>query len=498
MQSLDLTKLPRKTTPAVLPQTRPAVSVDGALPWCLLNYNAGPCPSDGRNTWLAGLALFCNEKGVPEADLEAWALAHGPLASHGEKQVTAVIRGVYKRKRAAHGTKAYHVPREVPDTPLPTFSPRPSRPAATETNWLPELLNTRLLLQKRSMETVAFARPLFFHDDEPVIWPRTLNLIQGQTGAHKSRVAELFSAILIAETVPVGDAIGITRNREPGVDYTLCYVDTERSVSEQLPYAIQQMRERAGYPRQVDPPTFDYISLEVVPRAERLPALRQYLAHVRRTYNNHLVIVLDVLTDCISSFNDEKESLLLVDLLNRLINTQDVTFLCVIHENPGGVKARGHLGTEAANKASTVLQVGYLKQGTGEPGNVIELRYLKRRNGRPGLVHHVTFDEASKGLVRADPEAVARAQQSRRSKADAEPLAAAVATELAFGPLASGELENRVATRLNAGQRTIRVRLQELVAAATSVLDVGGRACVLHKAREGKQTLYSLRPTTPP
>ena len=323
MQSLDPTKLPRKPKPPAPPPTRPVAPLDGALPWCLRTHSAGPCPSDGRSTWLTGLALFCNERGVPEAELAAWAQAHGPLASHGEKRITAAIRGVYKRKRAAHGTQAYHAPqepREALETPLLAILQSPRRQPTETTNWLPVLLNTRERLKARSMAPVAFASPLFFHDDEPVIWPSTLNLIQGQTGAHKSRVAELFSAILIAKTVPVGDALGITRNREPGVAYTLCYVDTERSVSEQLPYAIQQLRERAGYPRHVDPPTFDYISLEEVPRAERLAALRQYLAHVRRTYENHLVIVLDVLTDCISSFNDEKESLLLVDLLNRLIN----------------------------------------------------------------------------------------------------------------------------------------------------------------------------------
>lgn len=468
------------------------------LTWCLDNFSGGPCPADGRNQWLTALALFCNERGVPASDLLDWALSHSPLVSHGEKRITSTVRGNYTRSLAAFGSKTF-------DSSTAAFSGTPSRlglPAEPhrhtlrpETNWLPELIATRERLQVRSEGTVTFAPALFWQDDEPIIWPRTLNLIQGQTGAHKSRVAELFSAVLFAKQVPACDTVGIVRQAQPGIEYTLCYVDTERNITDQLPYAIQQMRERAGYGRDYHPSTFDYVSLEEVPRADRLTALRQYLAHVRTTYEGHLVIVLDVLTDCIGSFNDEKESLLLVDMLNRLINTQNLTFLCVIHENPGGVKARGHLGTEAANKASTVLQVGYIKSGNGEPTDIVEMRYLKRRNGRPGLAFHVRYDEESKGLVRADLESVGQAMASRRTKAEAAELATALATELALGQVTAGELEKRLKTRLNAGERIIRERLSELIETATVVLDVSQRECLLCKTKAGKQTMYSLLPS---
>ena len=500
MQNLSLNALKIKSKAATIPPASLSsptnqVGDGGVLAWCLDTYSGGPCPSDGRNTWLTGLALFCNEKGVPETELLSWALGYALLAGHGEKRITAVIRGNYNRKVGDHGSKAFSpaweqgVGREMRSL---TRAAPPGKHPDAETDWLPELLETRKQLQKRSMAPVTFAPPLFNQDEEAVIQLRTINLIQGQTGAHKSRVAELFSTILIADTVPTCDTIGIERNGEPGADYTLCYVDTERSVSEQFPFAIQQMRKRAGYPLDVDPPSFDYISLGLVPRTKRLQALEQYLKYVRLTYHNHLVIVLDVLTDCISSFNDEKESLLLVDLLNRLINTQDVTFLCVIHENPGGMKARGHLGTEAANKASTVLQVGYIKQANGEPSEVVEMRYLKRRSGRPGLVFYMAYDEDSKGLVRADPESVVKAQNSRRTKADAEALAAALFTALAPGPLAAGILEVKLKEHLNASERTIRARLTEMVEGAILVKSTSGREYLLCKVKEGKETHYSL------
>ena len=40
------------------------------------------------------------------------------------------------------------------------------------------------------------------------------------------------------------------------------------------------------------------------------------------------------------------------------------TFWSVLHENPGNDKMRGHLGTEAANKASDVIRVRKQRKGT--------------------------------------------------------------------------------------------------------------------------------------
>ena len=133
-----------------------------------------------------------------------------------------------------------------------------------------------------------------------------------------------------------------------------------------------------------------------------------------------------------------------------------------------------------------------MKQANGEPTEVVEMRYLKRRNGRPGLAFHVTYDEASKGLVRADPAAVAEATARRRTVAAGAELPAALANVLAFGPLAAGELERRLAERLRVGVRTVRERLNELVNTAAVVLDDAGRAYQLTKERHGKETLFAL------
>ncbi|AYA37828.1 DUF3987 domain-containing protein [Hymenobacter oligotrophus] len=101
MATLDLDKL--ISLPADTGQTKPS----STLAWCLSKHSGGPCPDDGRNIWLTGLALFCNEQGVPEAELLDWALSHPPLATHREDRIRTTIRGNYTRHSAAFASKAY-------------------------------------------------------------------------------------------------------------------------------------------------------------------------------------------------------------------------------------------------------------------------------------------------------------------------------------------------------------------------------------------------------
>ena len=254
----------------------------GAAAWCYAQHTGKhgppPGPGEGHNHWLTQLTKFCNDSGAPLNDVLALAHDTAP-AGHDTAKIKDTVSGIYRRDIAAHGSKPYTTPanNKAAFSAFAAYSGQKENASPVGTNWLPQLLDTRERLRERSAATVSFAPPLFFQDEEPVIWPRTLALIQGQTGAHKSRVAELFGTVLIAVQTPACDTVGLARHGEDGQVYTLCYVDTERTTSEQLPYALQQMRERAGYERTAHPPTFDYISLEPIPRAARLAALGQYL-----------------------------------------------------------------------------------------------------------------------------------------------------------------------------------------------------------------------------
>ena len=187
--------------------------------------------------------------------------------------------------------------------------------------------------------------------------------------------------------------------------------------------------------------------------------------------------------------------------INVAVNEQDATFIAVIHENPGSTsKARGHLGTEASNKASTVLQVGFVKEG-GRLTPLIQLLYLKRRYAAPGLAFFATFDEFTRGLVRtnvdaADVQAMARPVGAPR-KASAATVLALLPEILATGPMRVGELLIGLSVRLGIGDRTAKNYLAELLMPGTGyVHDAAGRLCQLAKSDSptGPAKLYSLEP----
>ena len=374
-------------------------------------------------------------------------------------------------------------------------------PAAEPSERLAGLLTISQQVRAATEQPVTFRPAIFWHDGEPVIWPRTVNLIQGQTGVHKSRVAELFgSAVLRAGVLP-DEALGIEFRPDTGETYRLLYVDTERNTSDQLPFAIQQLKGRAGYDLPAHPPALDYTSLVLLPRAERFPALAEFLAHHRAGFAGHLLVILDVLSDCVADFNDVAASLALMDLLNVAVNEQDVTFLCVLHENPGGAtnKARGHLGTEAGNKASMALQVGFVRDG-GKATPLLQLLYLKRRYAAPGLAFFAVYDEAARGLVRASPELAEALTGSRpgpQSKATVGQVLQLLPGLLTDGPLPAGELENALAAELGVVSRTVRAYLVKLLPpGAGYVTDTAGRLCQLikTKAPAGQSVLYALEP----
>ncbi|GAB2461290.1 hypothetical protein GCM10011375_12370 [Hymenobacter qilianensis] len=96
-------------------------------------------PSQGRNDWLAALALFCNERGVLETDMLSWALTHPALHGHGEDRIMKTVSGIYREKVSDHGTKVadYSHGRAA--------SPRPPSTKASEAEWpTPAALSPRL------------------------------------------------------------------------------------------------------------------------------------------------------------------------------------------------------------------------------------------------------------------------------------------------------------------------------------------------------------------
>jgi biotin operon repressor len=321
-----------------------------------------------------------------------------------------------------------------------------------------DLLKVKEEIKERSYQPIEFSKPIISLDDQGIIYPNTLTVIQGKKGSHKSRLTESLCSLLLArenKSDRLGMRIDISKN--PSV----LYVDTERNQKDQFPYAIQQLRKKAGYDFHEVPENLDYLSLINVPRPQRFEILSEFIHNQEDKSNCHRVIVLDIVTDCVENFNDPNESLKLNDLINMLINKQEVSFICIIHENPGiGEKARGHLGTELINKASQVIQIGF----NDETKELIKIKFLHSRMTRPLEPLYVQYSDEYKGLVLADSDLIQLGENNRFKAAQPEELKEWLGEFLKTTEAMSlSECYNNLMNVFHCSERTIEKRVKKLV-----------------------------------
>ncbi len=329
---------------------------------------------------------------------------------------------------------------------------------------LAKVLATQKRLTTNSCQAIAFSLPIITYQDTGIIYPNTINIIQGKKGVHKSRLTEIFCGLMLRQHLPIATHQFLGMVREPMHKAVVLYVDTERNINDQFPYAIQKIKLLAGYPIEEEPPNFDYISLIDIARSERFDTLNEYIKRFRVQHENHnLFIVFDVVTDCVENFNDVRESLRLVDMLNETINLYNVTFLCVIHENPsaGNDKGRGHLGTELNNKASQVIQIGFEKDNQGNDTDLIRLKFLHSRNTKRLEPIYVQYSEETKGLVLANVDFINEKLAMKKTKAQLIDIQNWLTNHLKEAK-SKKELIEEIKIAFDCGERTIEDRLKEL------------------------------------
>lgn len=375
----------------------------------------------------------------------------------------------------------------------PQHGPNPKMVSSLlQENLLKTVLQSQMEIKKRKSKKITFSKPILWWNNTPIIFPYTINSIQGQKGVHKSRLAEILISTLLSETGEIPHSLGFKADLKKEV--AICYVDTERNLKEEFPYAIQAIQKKAGIPIEEDPENLHYGSLMGISRENRFQALEQFVDYLRWKTDRHLFIVLDVLTDCISDFNRADQSMELIDLMNQTINSSEATFLCIIHENPGSMKARGHLGTELGNKASTQLQIAFEKDKNQNPTDLIKIKFLKcRKTARPEPLH-VVYDEDAKGLVLAKEDCVLTIVHNRRKKAHIEDVAEEIERIYQNTPFKGRLLIEQLSSLFQTNEKTIRERLKEIELTQRGIRNKEGIECHLVKYQEGKEKFYELRP----
>ncbi|TAG65430.1 MAG: hypothetical protein EAZ26_10490 [Runella slithyformis] len=350
-------------------------------------------------------------------------------------------------------------------------------------------------IKQKAAQKVVFTPPIISRDGLPTIKRGTLVGIQGRFGSHKSRIGELFCSVVIS-TLPQNDTKHLGYSKHPLERIVLVHIDTERNTKEELPQTIQSIRKKAGFNAFAEVPDFYYTSIKTIPRAKRLEAVKEYLEYVRSQTDGHIFCVLDVLTDCVSDFNDAKDSLALCDFLNNLCENENATIVGIIHENPGSEKARGHLGTEFANKSSTFFQIGFVRDGNGNDTDVIRLRYLKVRSIKRPNSLYLTYSAEIDGLILAPSEMLASVEGSTR-RYDANDIAEILEDYLTSTPVSQTDLLAHLKAETKLSKNPIMERLAEIERKGKDWVlhDSSGAACYLKINRlTGKATTYQLSP----
>ncbi|MEO8762560.1 MAG: hypothetical protein ABI388_13020 [Bacteroidia bacterium] len=376
------------------------------------------------------------------------------------------------------------------DIPPPNTTSQALASGKGKDDRLQQLLQSQAKIKENKSKTISFSQPILWQNENPVFFPKTINVIQGKAGVHKSRLAETVCASLLKTPHSHRDLLGFKTNLL--TRYAVCYVDTERNLSDQLPYSLQQIQIKAGYNVQDHPYGFDYISLLEFAREERFDMLNIYLEHIRKQFPVHLFIVLDVITDCVFNFNDTKDSMKLIDMMNQSINRYDVTFLCLIHENPNSAdKARGHLGTEILNKASTVIQIGFEKDAQNHNTDLIKIAYLKCRSSKKHQPFHVQYSDTEKGLIIADFNTINEIKDNRNQKAVPDETIELIGTILTE-PISKSNLIEKLCFEMDCKERTIETRLKSIITNKLEIPDASGIGKLLYKRLENKETIYYL------
>ena len=340
------------------------------------------------------------------------------------------------------------------------------------------------IIKANARKEVVCSEPLILREGNGIFYPNTINIIQGKSGTHKSRLVEvLISCILSNESYD--HFLGFSYEGNNQINCILA--DTERNLKEQLPLAIQNIKKLTNTPIQEDLQQFEPVSLIHIKRNERFKILRILLDDLRNKTDHHLFIILDVVTDCVSNFNDPKSSLELIDLMNEYINEFDVTFLCVIHENPSSSdKARGHLGTELMNKASTVLKIGIEKEH-----DIIKLEFLKCRRSERFKNIYLFFSKENERLEIAEVEMVKDIEKNKQRKAPIKEVKKALLEFLSNGTKSKKEVLEKLTHHFNCGNRTIEDRLKEIENGVFE--NTKGEKLELSKENHGREIYMNLK-----
>ena len=114
------------------------------------------------------------------------------------------------------------------------------------------------------------------------------------------------------------------------------------------------------------------------------PAIVRWRTTLKAIWQYHeqdrpMVVFLDGIIDVVADFNDNIECQELIFKCMKLASHYDISLWCVLHQNPGGEKLVGHLGSFLERKVTDVIQTKKIKdEKTGDV--TFEVKQKKARS----------------------------------------------------------------------------------------------------------------------
>lgn len=313
----------------------------------------------------------------------------------------------------------------------------------------------------------------------PVCFKNNIVLIQGQTGCHKSRLAASLVSLIVSNN-PQLNLLGFTKASEESP--TVLYVDTERNINYQLPVAIRQLLIDSGLDKNSLKSRFKLLPLTNIQRHHRTLVMGKQFSTLNKCAKQHYVIVLDIVSDFISNFNDIIASMEFIDMMNNALNMFDLTFIVILHENPGGEKARGHLGTELSNKSSTIFQISQT-----DSKDIFRLRILKSRSTERYDEVLLKFDPSINNLrVLEDERMILEASDPEMTKL------CKVLGDKFLSSIERQDLFSMLAGTLKWSERKIHDKLKKLIEQGIQFETVMGKTIMTKK--RGKTAEFEMIP----
>ena len=214
-----------------------------------------------------------------------------------------------------------------------------------------------------------------------------IQAISGQKKNGKTFVlCQLMAAVLNSDSERMrahlpGLKLNDDTNSKLAHDPVVLYCDTEQEI-ENTARVARRVHYLCGWPMNEANPRFRVLWLRAEESIEdRWGKIKQAIHEVRPT-----AIFLDGIRDVIADFNDPGQSAALITECMSIATKGDCCMWCVLHENPGSDKMRGHLGTELGNKVTDTFVSTKKKSAEGVTFTV------KQQDARSKDVDDWTFE----------------------------------------------------------------------------------------------------------